>query len=144
MKFMVQVRANADTEAGRFPPNANEMFEAMDRFNQGLIRDGMMLGGDGLQPSSKGARIVWTDGKARVIDGPFAEAKELIAGYWLIEAPSKDAVVQRFLQCPPPADLKSGELEIRPVYGADDFPEGVVPDEVREHEAQWSANKPKA
>jgi hypothetical protein len=144
MKFMVQVRANEDTEAGTFPPNASEMFEAMDRFNQGLIRDGMLLAGDGLQPSSKGARIVWQDGKARVIDGPFAEAKELIAGYWMIEAASKDAVVQRFLQCPPPADGKRGEIEIRPVYGPDDFPEGVLTDEVRAHEAQWPNNKPKA
>lgn len=144
MKFMVQVRANADSEAGYFPPNASEMFEAMDRFNQGLVRDGMLLSADGLQPSSKGARIVWQDGKARVIDGPFAEAKELIAGYWVIEAASKDAVVQRFLQCPPPADGKSGEIEIRPVYGPDDFPEGVLPDEVRAHEEQWPGNKPKA
>lgn len=144
MKFMVQVRANEETEAGYFPPDADEMFAAMDRFNQGLVRDGMLLDGDGLQPSSKGARIVWEDGKPRVIDGPFAEAKELIAGYWLIEAPSKDAVVQRFLQCPPPASGKSGALDIRPVYGADDFPAGVVPDEVRAHEAEWPGKQTKA
>ena len=144
MKFMVQVRADEEMEAGHFPPNASEMFEAMDRFNQGLVRDGMLLDGDGLQPSSKGARIVWQDGKARVIDGPFAEAKELVAGYWIIEAPSKAAVVERFLQCPPPADGKNGAIDIRPVYGPDDFPEGVVPDEVRAHEAQRSDHKPKA
>lgn len=142
MKFMVQVRANEDTEAGYFPPNASELFAAMDRFNEGLVRDGMLLAGDGLQPSSKGARIVWQGGEARVIDGPFAEAKELIAGYWLIEAASKDAVVQRFLRCPPPADGKNGELEIRPVYGLDDFPAGVLPDEVRAHEEQRPGHKP--
>src|SRR5262245_18156761 len=75
VRFMIQVRANKDTEAGVFPPNAREMFEAMDRFNQELVRDGMLLAGDGLHPSSKGARIRWTDGEPRVIDGPFAEAK---------------------------------------------------------------------
>lgn len=145
MRFMVQVRANEDTEAGRFPDNAQEMFEAMDRFNQGLIRDGWMLAGDGLQPSSKGARIRWSGGKARVIDGPFAEAKELIAGYWLIEAPSREAIIKRFLEeCPPPADCKNeGEIEIRPLYEANDFPEDAVPKEILEREAKWNAEHSK-
>ena len=108
MRFMIQVRASEDMETGVFPPNAKEMFDAMDAFNQELVRDGWMLAADGLQPSSKGARIRWTDGKPRVIDGPFAEAKELIAGYWLIQAPSREAVIERFKRCPPPTDLRQG------------------------------------
>ena len=144
MRFMVQVRANKDTEAGYFPPNASEMFEAMDRFNQELVRDGWMLGGDGLQPSSKGARITWTDGEARVVDGPFAEAKELIAGYWLIQAASKAEVVQRFLRCPPPADGRNGEIEIRQIYDTSDFPADVVSPELRAREEQWIADQQKA
>ncbi len=144
MRFMVQVRANEDTEAGRFPDNAHEMFEAMDRFNQGLIRDGWMLGGDGLQPSSKGARIRWAEGKARVIDGPCAEAKELIPGYWLTEAPSGEAVIKRFLEeCPPPADLRTGEIEIRPIYGPNDFPDDVITREMLEREEKWAAENVK-
>src|SRR5688572_26875995 len=108
MRFMIQVRATKDSEAGVFPPNAAEMIEAMDRFDQELIRDGWMLAGDGLQPSSKGARIHWTGGKARVIDGPFAEVKELIAGYWVVQARSLAEVVERFKKCPPPADGSEG------------------------------------
>ncbi len=96
MRFMIQVRSNKDMEAGIFPPNATEMFEAMDRFNQELVRDGWMLAGDGLHPSSKGARIVFGEGKPRVVDGPFAEAKELIAGYWVVQANSKAEVIERF------------------------------------------------
>lgn len=134
MKFMVCVRANEDMEAGRFPPNTQEMFEAMDRFNNELIRDGVLLDCDGLQPSSKGARIVWTDGVARVIDGPFAEAKELVAGYWLIQARSKEEVVERFLRCPPPADLRQGEIDIRPVYEMADLPIEAAPASVHAHE----------
>jgi hypothetical protein len=136
MRFMIQVRANDDTEAGLFPPNATEMFEAMDAFNQELVRDGWMLAGDGLHPSSKGARIRWTDGKPTVIDGPFAEAKELIAGYWVIEAPSREAVIERFKRCPPPADLRQGEIEIRQIYDPSDFPENTITPEIRAREEQ--------
>lgn len=143
MRFMIQVRANKDTEAGIFPPNAKEMFEAMDRFNQELVRDGWMLAGDGLMPSSKGARIRWTDGKARVIDGPFADAKELIAGYWVVQAKSKEEVVERFKRCPPPADLSSGEIEIRQIYDPSDFPEDSITPEIRAREEQWIADQAK-
>lgn len=141
MRFMVQVRANKDTEAGTFPPNASEMFEAMDRFNQELVRDGWMLAGDGLHPSSKGARIVFGEGKPRVVDGPFAEAKELIAGYWVVQANSKAEVIERFLRCPPPADLQGGELEIRQLYDPSDFPENTITPEIRAREEQWIADQ---
>ena len=141
MRFMIQVRANEEMETGVFPPNAKEMFEAMDAFNQELVRDGWMLAGDGLHPSSKGARIRWTDGKPRVIDGPFAEAKELIAGYWVIQAPSREAVIERFKRCPPPADLRQGEIEIRQIYDPSDFPENTITPEIRAREEQWIAEQ---
>lgn len=141
MRFMIQVRANEDTEAGVFPPNAREMFEAMDAFNQELIRDGWMLAGDGLHPSSKGARIRWTDGEPSVTDGPFAEAKELIAGYWVVQAPSREAVIERFKRCPPPADLRQGEIEIRQIYDPSDFPEDTITPEIRAREEQWIAEE---
>lgn len=141
MRFMVQVRSTEDMEAGRFSDNAQEMFEAMGRFNDGLRRDGWLLDCDGLQPSSKGARIRWTDGKPRVIDGPFAEAKELIAGYWLVEAPSREAVIQRFLESP--ADCGHRELEIRPSYTSGDVPEGFVRDQLRKQE-ELRSGKPGA
>ena len=144
MRFMVQVRSNEDMEAGNFPPNVKEMAEAMDRFNQELVRDGWMLAGDGLQPSSKGARIVFGEGKPRVIDGPFAEAKELIAGYWVVQAGSKQEVIERFLRCPPPADLKNGELEIRQLYDPADFPEEMTTPEIRAREEQWLADQKRA
>lgn len=143
MRFMIQVRANQDMEAGIFPPNAKDMFEAMDRFNQELVRDGWMLAGDGLMPSSKGARIQWTDGKPRVIDGPFADAKELIAGYWLVQANSREEVIERFLRCPPPDDLRKGLIEIRQVYDPTDFPEDAVSPEILEREQQWIAEQQK-
>lgn len=141
MRFMIQVRANEDTEAGVFPPNAKEMFEAMDAFNQELIRDGWMLAGDGLHPSSKGARIRWTDGEPSVTDGPFAEAKELIAGYWVVQAPSREAVIERFKRCPPPADLRQGEIEIRQIYDPSDFPEDTITPEIRAREEKWIAEE---
>jgi hypothetical protein len=142
MRFMIQVRASEETEAGAMP--STEMIEAMDRFNQELIRDGVMLAGDGLHPSSKGARIQWTGGKPRVIDGPFAEAKELIAGYWLIQAKSKQEVVERFLRCPAPIDGSKGELEIRQVFDPSDFPADVLPPDIRAREEQWVADQRKA
>lgn len=141
MKFMIQVRATEDMEAGGFPPNAKEMFEAMDVFNEELIRDGWMLAADGLHPSSKGARIRWTDGKPTVIDGPFTETKELIAGYWLIQAPSREAVIERFKRCPPPTDLRQGLIEIRQVYESSDFPEEVISPEMRARDEQWNAEQ---
>ena len=136
MRFMIQVRANEEMERGVFPPNAREMFEAMDAFNQELVRDGWLVAADGLQPSSKGARIRWTDGEPSVIDGPFAEAKELIAGYWLIQAPSREAVIERFRRCPPPGDLRQGEIEIRQIYDPSDFPEDAISPEMRAREEQ--------
>jgi hypothetical protein len=131
MRFMVQVRATPGTEAGVMPEP--EMFAAMGAFNDKLIAGGHMLAGDGLRDSSYGARIVWKDGKQSVIDGPFAETKELIAGFWIVDFPSKAAVVEFFKQCPPPTEGGEGTLEIRRVFDPSDF-EGFAPPEMLEKE----------
>jgi hypothetical protein len=142
MRFMIQVRANKDTEAGVMP--SKEMIDAMDRFNQELIKDGVLLAADGLHDSSKGARIRWSGGKPRVIDGPFAEAKEMIAGYWLIQAKSKQEVIERFLRCPPPADGGTNELEIRQVFDPSDFPPELLSPEIRAREEGWIEGQKRA
>jgi hypothetical protein len=134
MKFIVMVKANADTEAGVMPPP--ELFEAMQRFNEELVKSGMMLAGEGMQPSSKGARIRFGGGEPTVVDGPFAETKELIAGFWMIQADSHEQVVEVFRRCPPPHGDKGGELEIRRVYEACDFPDEVLSPELKAREEE--------
>ncbi|MES2305763.1 MAG: YciI family protein [Gemmatimonadota bacterium] len=116
MRFMVLVKANADSEAGVLPDEA-ALIE-MGKFNEELIKSGVMLAGEGLQASSKGARIRFSaDGKPTVIDGPFSETRELIAGFWMVQAKSKDEVIELFKRCPPDV----GELEIRQVFDSADF-----------------------
>src|SRR5579885_2468440 len=127
MRFMVIVKATPETEAGVLP--STEEFAAMGRFNEELVKAGMMLAGEGLQPSSKGARVRYSGGKATVTDGPFTEAKELVGGFWLIQAKSKDEVVEWLKRAP----FKDGEVEIRPLYEMDDFGETLTP-ELREAE----------
>lgn len=134
MRFMVQVRATSESEAGVMPEP--EMFEAMDAFNQELIKGGHMLDGEGLQNSSKGARLTWNDGKVTVTEGPFADTRELIAGYWKVDFPSKEAVVEFFKRAPAPMGGGQGTLEIRQIFEAADF-EGVAPPEVIENEEAW-------
>jgi hypothetical protein len=114
---MVQVRANQSTEAGVLP--SAEMLDTMGRFNDELIKAGIMLAGEGLKDSSHGARIAFAaGGKTTVIDGPFAETKELIAGFWLVQAKSKEEVIERFKQAPM---LAGDVLEIRQIFEAEDF-----------------------
>jgi hypothetical protein len=116
MRFMVMVKANKDSEAGKLP-SEKELIE-MGKYNEELIGAGMMLAGEGLHPSSKGLRIQFTpDGKAKLTDGPFAEAKELIAGFWILQAKSKEELLQWLKRCPPFV----GELEVRQVYEAAEF-----------------------
>lgn len=115
MRFMILVPANKQTESGTMPTEA-ELIE-MNAFNQELINAGVMLNGDGLHPTSKGARIDYTSGQPQVIDGPFAESKELIAGYWMVQGQSLEEVVERFKRAP--ASL--GHLEIRQVFSPEDF-----------------------
>ena len=137
MRFMLMVRATKDTEAGIFPEGSKELFAAMGRYNEEMVKAGVMLAGEGLQPSSKGARVKFSGGRQTVTDGPFAEAKELIAGFWLIQVKSKEEAIEWVKRCPDPMgqDVEA-EIEIRQVYEASDFPEEVfsAEDAAREQE----------
>ena len=131
MRFMVMVKANKDSEAGVMP--GKEMLESMGKFNEEMVKAGVMLAGEGLQASSKGARIRFNQGKPTVTDGPFSEAKELIAGFWMIQVKSKQEAIEWMKRCPPPMGNGAGELEIRQVFEATDFGEELSP-ELRESE----------
>lgn len=115
MRFMVLVPASKETEAGAMPTEA-DLIE-MNDFNQELINAGVMLSGEGLHPTSKGARIDFAGGKPKVIDGPFTESKGLLAGFWLVQAKSLEEVKERFKRAP----FKEGILEIRQVFSSEDF-----------------------
>ena len=115
MRFMVLVKADDKSEAGVLP--SEDMLVKMHKFNEELVKAGILLGADGLQPTSKGARINLSGGKPVVTDGPFAETKELLAGYWMIQGKSLQEVVERFKHCPP----ETGEIEVRQVFDAADF-----------------------
>ena len=112
---MVLVKASADSESGRIP-NASELAE-MGQFNDELVKAGVMLAGDGLQATSKGARITFSGGKPQVTDGPFTETKELIAGFWIVQAKSKEEAVEWFSRAP----FEEGQLEIRQLFEMEDF-----------------------
>jgi hypothetical protein len=132
MRFMVIVKASKDTEAGVMP--STELLTAMGKFNEELVNAGVLLAGEGLHPSSKGARIHF-DGKSRTVtDGPFAETKELIAGFWLIQVKSKEEAIEWMKRCPNPFDVPS-DIEIRQVYEISDFGDAATPDVVAQEEA---------
>jgi hypothetical protein len=131
MRVIVFVKATADSEAGLMP--TNELLEAMGRYNQLLIDAGIMLGGDGLQPSSKGKRIAFDGDRRMVIDGPFTETKEVVAGYWLWEVKDMDEAVAWVKRCPNPMPGPS-EIEIRPVFGPDAFDEIMTPEVAALHD----------
>ena len=118
MRFMVMVKASKDSEAGKMPSEA--LLGAMAKFNEEMVKAGVMLDGNGLQPSSKGARIRFSGGKRMVVDGPFAETKELIAGYWIIQVKSKEEAIAWMKRCPNPHE-EEGEIEIRQVFELEDF-----------------------
>ena len=130
MRVMVMVKANPETEAGVMP--SEELLTAMGKYNEERVKAGVMLAGEGLQPSSKGARIKFSGNKRTVVDGPFAEAKELIAGYWLWQVKSLDEAIEWAKRCPNPTGA-DGELEIRQIFEADDFGPEFTP-ELREQE----------
>lgn len=130
MRFMVMVKATKESEAGVLPDEA--MLSAMGKYNEELVKAGIMLAGEGLQPSSKGARIRFSGDKRTVIDGPFAETKELVAGFWLWQCRSKEEAIEWAKRCPNPMRGDS-ELEIRQVFEAEDFGEQFTP-ELREQE----------
>jgi hypothetical protein len=127
MRVMVIVKASKDSEAGVMP-QAEKLLAEMGKFNEELVKAGVMLAGDGLHPSSKGKRVHFADGKKTVIDGPFAETKELIAGYWLWQVRSMEEAVEWAKRCPAPMPGDEGELEIRPVFEAEDFGKEFTPE----------------
>jgi hypothetical protein len=130
MRFAVLVKANKESEAGVLP--TSEMLAEMSKFNEQLAKDGVLLAGEGLHATSKGARLRFDGGRTTVTDGTFAETKELIAGFWLVQGKSKEEVIERFTHAP----FDSGQvIEIRQVFEADDFGENLTP-EVRENEAR--------
>jgi hypothetical protein len=127
MRFMVIVKGNPDTEAGVLP--TKEELEEMGKFNEELAKAGVMLAGEGLQPSSKGARVRFSGKKRTVIDGPFTESKELVAGFWLWQVRSREEAVEWLKRAP----FQEGEVEIRQVFESEDFGEEFTP-ELRERE----------
>ena len=135
MRFMVIVKADKNTEAGVLP--SKQLLEEMGKYNEELVKAGIMLAGEGLQPSSKGARVRFKGDKRTVIDGPFAETKELIAGYWLWQCKSLAEAIAWAKRCPNPTGEES-ELEIRQVFEAEDFGAEFTP-ELREQEERVRA-----
>jgi len=125
MRFMVMIKANKDTEAGVMPETA--MLEAMGKFNEELVKAGVMVAGEGLQPSSKGARVRFSGDTRTVTDGPFAEAKELIAGFWIWKVKSKAEAIEWVKRCPNPTGGES-EIEIRQVFETEDFGAELTPE----------------
>jgi len=136
MRFMVLVKANKDSEAGVMP--STELLAAMTKYNEELVKAGVMLAGEGLQPSSKGARVRFSGDKRIVTDGPFTETKELIAGYWLFEVKSKEEAIEWVKRSPNPFPGGESEIEIRQVFEAADFGPELTP-ELREAEERQRA-----
>ena len=135
MRVMVIIKANEDSEAGVMP--SEQLLTEMGAFNEELVKAGVMLDGDGLKPSSAGARVRFSGSQRTVIDGPFVETKELIAGYWIWKVESLDEAIEWVKRCPNPMGGES-EIEIRPIFEAEDFGEEFTP-ELREQEERLRA-----
>jgi hypothetical protein len=135
MRFMVLMKANKDSEAGVMP--TEEVLTAMGNYNEELVKAGVMLDGEGLHPSSKGSRVRFAGDKTTVLDGPFAEAKELVAGYWLWQVKSKEEAIEWAKRIPNPTG-EEFEVELRQVFETDDFGPELTP-ELREQEARLRA-----
>ena len=136
MRVMVIVKATKNSEAGIMP--TEELLTDMGKYNEELVKAGIMLAGEGLQPSSNGKRIKFSGSKRTVVDGPFAETKELVAGFWLWQVRSMDEAVEWARRCPDPMPGEDAELEIRPVFEAEDFGEEFTP-ELRAQEERLRA-----
>ncbi|MHC8411039.1 YciI family protein [Pseudomonas sp. Hz4] len=136
MRFMIIVKASQDSEVGVMP--SEELMTAMGNYNEELVKAGILIECDGLQPSSKGARVRFSGDQRTVIDGPFAETKELIAGYWLWQVKSKQEAIEWVKRCPNPMPGTDAEIEIRQVYEAEDFGAEFTP-ELREQEERLRA-----
>jgi hypothetical protein len=126
MRFMMIVKANEASEAGMMP--SKELVAAMGTYNEEMMKAGVLLAGEGLHPSSRGVRVKFAGGKRTWTDGPFAETKELIAGFWLIQVKSKQEAIEWAMRCPNP-DNHDGEIELREVFETCDFPEEILPPE---------------
>jgi hypothetical protein len=135
MRFMVMVKATKESEAGVMP--SEELLTEMGKYNEELVKAGVMLAGEGLHPSSKGARVRFSGKDRTVVDGPFAETKELVAGFWLIQVKSMDEAIEWVKRCPNPMNEDS-EIEIRQVFETEDFGDELTP-ELREQEARLRA-----
>jgi hypothetical protein len=136
MRFMVMVKATPNSEAGILPDE--KLLAEMGKYNEELVKAGVMLAGEGLQPSSKGARVKFSGDKRTVVDGPFTETKELIAGFWLIQVKSKEEAIEWVKRCPAPMPGEESEIEIRQVFEAEDFGDEFTP-ELREQEERVRA-----
>ena len=132
MRFMIIVKATEDSEAGKMP--STELLTAMGKFNEELVNAGVLLAGEGLQPSARGARIRYEGSRRTVIDGPFPETRQLVAGFWLIQAKSKEEAIEWMKRCPNPSDGPS-EIEIRQVMELEDFGAAATPEIVAREEA---------
>jgi hypothetical protein len=126
MRVMVMVKATKNSEAGVMP--SEKLFAEMGKFNEELVKAGVMLAGEGLHPSSKGKRVVFSGGKKTILDGPFAETKELVAGFWLWQVKSMEEAMEWARRCPDPMPGEEGILEIRPVFEAEDFGKEFTPE----------------
>jgi hypothetical protein len=135
MRFMILLKADKTTEAGVLP--SQDLLAATGKYNEELAKAGVLLAGEGLQPSSKGARVKFQGAKRTVIDGPFSETKELIAGFWLLQVKSKEEAIDWVKRCPNPLEGEA-EIEIRQVFEAEDFGEAFTP-ELREAEERLRA-----
>lgn len=143
MRFMVLVKATADSEAGKMP--SEQLLAEMGKYNEQLVKAGVLLAGEGLHPSSKGVRVKFSGATRTVVDGPFAQTNELVAGFWLLDVKSKEEAIEWVKRCPNPMEGDS-EIEIRQVFEASDFGEEFTP-ELREQEERLraevaAANKP--
>ena len=126
MRFMVMVKATKNSEAGVMP--GPEMFEAMGKYNEELVKAGIMKMGDGLKPSSHGARVHFSGARRTVVDGPFSETKELVAGFWLWECKSLAEAIEWVKKCPNPMPGEDSDIEIRPFYELEDFGQNLTPE----------------
>lgn len=126
MRVMVIIKATKNSEAGIMP--GEQLLADMGRFNEELVKAGIMLAGDGLHPSSRGKRVRFSGGTKTVVDGPFAETKELIAGFWIWQVKSMDEALEWVRRCPDPMPGEESEIEVRPLFEADDFGEEFTPE----------------
>jgi hypothetical protein len=140
MRFMIIVKATKNSEAGVLPDE--QLLAAMMKYNEELMKAGVMLAGEGLQPSSKGARVKFSGSQRTVTDGPFAETKELIAGFWMWQVKSKEEAIEWVKRCPNPMPGEESEIEIRQVFEAEDFGAEFTP-ELREQEERLRAQTAK-